>query len=86
MTGLWTTDRDTLAKALWGLPHQTPDGLAKALIDTGAVRVLDPDDTDMVGKGGMAVYEAHLHRPHIPGSVLWCNALARAVIEALREP
>jgi predicted unusual protein kinase regulating ubiquinone biosynthesis (AarF/ABC1/UbiB family) len=44
MTGLWTNDRVTLAKALWGLPHQTPEGLAKALIERGYVRVLDTED------------------------------------------
>jgi hypothetical protein len=44
MSGLWTNDRDTLAEALRDTTLQVPRNLAQHLIDTGAVRVLDPDD------------------------------------------
>jgi hypothetical protein len=85
MTGLWTNDRVTLAKALWGLPHQTPEGLAKALIERGYVRVLDPDDPVQRGRVAKRLREievqavAGIHRDDTD----WA---AGELIEALRQP
>jgi hypothetical protein len=83
MTGLWTNDHDTLAKALWGLPHQTPDGLAKALIDRGYVRVLDPDETELVEQVAKGIYQ---HRSHEVDDWTYFIPHAIGALEALRQP
>ena len=77
MTGLWTNDRDTLAEGIDRYARSvapseaSATGVARDLIDTGAVKVLDPDNTELVAKLTAAI-----------GS----PSLARAVIEALRQP
>jgi hypothetical protein len=103
MTGLWTNDHDTLARALyltaalgtsslgigdlvraWDAPGEGGrDGWRKradVLIGNDVVRVLDPDDTDLVGRVIDEIAdELHLVDPNP-------ERLARAVIEALRQP
>jgi hypothetical protein len=76
MSGLWTNDRDTLADGLikeldW---VHAPDlkWAAVRLIATRAVKVLDPDDTELVER--------------VAGRLGMTPAMVRAVIEALRQP
>jgi hypothetical protein len=104
VTGLWTNDRDTLAEALlpWRANQEYPadkfdrdwaDEFATVLIDDGVVRVLDPDDTELVEQGAQTLWSKGL--PHDAGLV-WdllpetarehYRVGARAVIEALRQP
>lgn len=73
MTGLWTNNRDTLVAAIrpWCRTAAAAQSAARTLIDSGVVRVLDPDNTELVAKLTAAI-----------GS----PSLARAVIEALRQP
>jgi hypothetical protein len=73
--GLWTSDHDTLAEAIgWLLDNGEPDGMAIAryLTEHKTVRVLDPDDTELVERvADIALMES------------W---VVRAVIVALRQP
>jgi hypothetical protein len=62
MTRLWTNDRDTLAEGL--MPYTVAGEYwaprtADALIDSGVVRVLDPDDTELVEQTAKTIYEWH---------------------------
>jgi hypothetical protein len=88
MTGFWANDRDTLADGLSG--HIEGDVMcsiaADELIATGVVRVLDPDDTELVEQVAQAIYTAHVQQLHKPGSEAWLYPIARAVIVALRQP
>jgi hypothetical protein len=86
MTGLWTNNRDTLAEALRNTPLQMPQNLAQHLIESGVVRVLDPDNTELVEQVAQAIYTAHVQQLHKPGSEAWLYPIARAVIVALRRP
>jgi regulator of extracellular matrix RemA (YlzA/DUF370 family) len=80
MSGLWTNDRATLAAGIWGHVGLDATVLAQHLIDKGTVRVLDPDDTDLVGRIIDEIAdELHLVDPSP-------ERLARAVIVALRQP
>jgi hypothetical protein len=87
MTGLWTSGRDTLADRLNDRPLQgavrDAPRVADYLIHTRTVRVLDPDDTELVDRLAGVLYR---ERQHI--DYLWERARrdARAVIEALRQP
>jgi hypothetical protein len=95
MTGLWTNDRDTLADALiincppLGSIWRGGDEVADRLIDTGAVRTLDLDETEIEHAA------ERLHKA-VYGGVPWPMAsyyikarrrnTVRAVIESLRRP
>jgi hypothetical protein len=74
MTGLWTNDPDILVAFLQGLLQNDADGLyaADQAIALGAVRVLDPDNTELVDQvareSGVELAKIH------------------AVIEAVRQP
>jgi hypothetical protein len=86
MSGLWTNDRDTLAEALFhayapgrktwrdasGMRRRGWLSQADRLLATGVVRVLDPDDTELVERA------AH--------KLGWSAMTVRAVVEALRQP
>jgi hypothetical protein len=50
------------------------------------VRVLDPDNTELVEQVAQAIYTAHVQQLHKPGSEAWLYPIARAVIVALRRP
>jgi hypothetical protein len=92
MTGLWTNDRNGLAAWLSGYLRgfcnfDADDCGAKgadALISMRVVRVLDPDDTELVDHAAKAVYDI--------GLLVWTGSMddarrvTRAVIEALRQP
>jgi hypothetical protein len=95
MTGLWTNDHDTLAETLrrGNVPNdwRTWDQLqpeerepyllmVEYAIDTGVVRVLDPDDTKLVQQMA-ATIRSHWDS----GGTRW-DGMARAVIVALRQP
>jgi hypothetical protein len=86
MTGLWTNDRDTLVNGVATAPRYDPDLTADHLIDSGVVRVLDPDNTELVEQVAQAIYTAHVQQLHNPGSEAWLYPIARAVIVALRRP
>jgi hypothetical protein len=91
MTKWWTNDRDTLAEGLHyhcdGNPCVFPEHVADAqrLIDSGVVRVLDPDDTVQRGRVAKRLREievqavAGIHRD----ATDWAAA---QLIEALRQP
>jgi hypothetical protein len=73
MTRLWTNDRDTLAEALFhayapgrktwrdasGMRRRGWLSQADRLLATGVVRVLDPDDTELVEQTAKTIYEWH---------------------------
>jgi hypothetical protein len=86
MSGLWTNDRDTLNEALRGgytpyyLNPAQRAAVIEALIDTGAVKVLDPDDTELVERVATVVVEELQLVDANP------ERMARAVIVALRQP
>jgi hypothetical protein len=96
VSGLWTNDRDTLADILiaeldW---VHAPDlkWTAGRLIGTGAVRVLDPDDTELVERVARGLFleahpgsEAGWDAPGVMGKAAWYTR-ARAVIKVLRQP
>jgi hypothetical protein len=100
MTGLWTNDRDTLADACgvctctpgpgYDGPeedcplHGKPEFRARYLIETGAVRTLDPDDTELVGQLADAI-QAELQRPHSTVAAGYRAAARRCVVK-LRQP
>jgi hypothetical protein len=92
MTGLWTTDRDTLNQGVsaWLAFGHDAEAAGDYLVNTGWVRVLDPDDTELVERvaatlrqaaGGWAASASS--SPNWPTSD--CE-IARAVIEVLRQP
>jgi hypothetical protein len=77
VTGLWTNDRDTLDKGVaawlaWG-GHQAAGDF---LLNEGVVRVLDPNDTELVER----------LRSVITSNDLDTESRIRAVIETLRQP
>jgi hypothetical protein len=82
VTGLWTNDRDTLAEALRSglMPHYLNPvqraAVIEALLGSGAVRVLDPDNTELVER----------LRSVITSNDLDTESRIRAVIETLRQP
>jgi hypothetical protein len=89
MSGLWTNDRDTLA--LFLSVHTLMDfGAAKRLLEQatadGVVRVLDPDDTELVNRIARVICYG-TEPPGIAATAPepW-RRTARAVIEALRQP
>jgi hypothetical protein len=79
MTGLWTNDREAVYRAL--RPYDRT--VADALIDTGVVRVLDPDDTELVQRVAKGIYQ---HRSHEVDDWTYFIPHAIGAIEALREP
>jgi hypothetical protein len=89
MGGLWTNDRDTLAKQLGWLMKNGPllDSrvMVDYLINHGDVRVLDPDDTELRGRLAKRLREievqavAGIHKD----DTWWA---AGQLIEALRQP
>jgi hypothetical protein len=86
MTGLWTNDRDRLLEACRATSGDGPRATSAYLIEQGVVRVLDPDDTELVEQVAQAIYTAHVQQLHKPGSEAWLYPIARAVIVALRQP
>jgi hypothetical protein len=97
MTGLWTNDRAALAEAIfreytggkesWAKKNQRGRGRwlvqVDRLIDSGAVRVLDPDDTDLIEQVARAIARS-VGSPTDPWSIY--HSCACTVIEALRQP
>jgi hypothetical protein len=87
MSGLWTNDRDTLAKAV-STALRDRVTIADYLIDSGVVRVLDPDNTELVEHVAREMWAAH------SGGLVWDArapkepwvCMARAAIVALRQP
>jgi hypothetical protein len=88
VTGLWTNDRDTLAGAIRERLYASPGSIADYAIQTGAVRVLDPDDPALVEQVAREMWAAH------SGGLVWDTrapkepwmCMARAAIVALRQP
>jgi hypothetical protein len=95
VTGLWTNDRDTLAGALRSglMPHYLNPvqraAVIEALLGSGAVRVLDPDNTELVEQGARAIYSSTWRMADwdlAPRQVRdLYRAYARAHIVALRQ-
>ncbi len=95
MTGLWINDREFLRLAV-NAARRGRVTIADYLLDTRAVRVLDPDDTGLVDRAAAALVACvDDETPH--GDPPWKGArgyvlrddpraAARAVIEAMRQP
>jgi hypothetical protein len=88
MTGLWTNDRDRLDEGVcWWLSAGDSGGRAgDYLIDSGVVRVLDPNNTELRAKIRDAIADEFCRW-------LWDTAILEdvdratdAVFEALRQP
>jgi hypothetical protein len=78
MTGLWTNDRDTLADLVEVCGDFTnPWDVADSLIDKGVVRMLDPDDTELVDQVRDRMWDEGIGITRLT---------VRKVIEALRQP
>jgi hypothetical protein len=89
MTGLWTNDHDTLAKALGRVlidSWEEQQGHAQYLIDSGAVRVLDPDDTELRGRLAKRLREIVTHYDADSPKGDPDDWAAGQLIEALRQP
>jgi hypothetical protein len=81
MTGLWTNDRDSLGRWLagfFGVDVADGEDAADDLINDGVVRVLNPDDTELVERVAKAMWSFETNEFH--------RDMARAVIVALRQP
>jgi hypothetical protein len=83
MTGLWTNDRNALAGAIWGHVGNDATALAQHLIDVGAVRALDPDDTELVEQVAKGIYQ---HRSHEVDDWTYFIPHAIGALEALGQP
>jgi hypothetical protein len=85
MTGLWTTDRDTLNQGVsaWLAFGHDAEAAGDYLVNAGWVRVLDPDDTELVEQVAKGIYQ---HRSHEVDDWTYFIPHAIGALEALRQP
>jgi hypothetical protein len=92
MSGLWTNGLDALTAALHRGPshgyNPTCERVASHLIDSGVVRVLDPDDTELVERVAAALWVSIYREPWAQAGAVGdrYRVHARAVVKALRQP